>query len=180
MVRCFIAIDFNEEVMNEIERVEDLLSGIKFTGKLTEPENIHLTLKFLGEIDDDKVEEVKKRLQKVKFDGFEVGLGRTGVFHVRGNPKIVWLKLEGKELWDLQKKIDDTLEGLFVREERFMAHITVGRIKYVKDKKGFEEYVENLGIKKLKFKVKSFELKKSELFAIGPVYSTIEKYNLFG
>ena len=57
LTRAFIAIEFPDEVVKEIARVQELVSKIKFTGKLTELENLHLTLKFLGEISEEKVEE---------------------------------------------------------------------------------------------------------------------------
>src|SRR3989344_9350271 len=130
MVRVFICIDFNDEIVKELARIQDSIKNIKFTGKFTELENLHLTLKFLGEIDEDKVEEVKKRLDKVNVNEFEAKLGRMGVFSSNGNPRIVWIKVEGDGIWELQKKIDELLGGLFKKEERFMSHLTVARVKY--------------------------------------------------
>ena len=60
LTRAFIAIDFPSEIVKEIARVQELLGKVKFTGKITELENLHLTIKFLGEIDEKQVEEVKK------------------------------------------------------------------------------------------------------------------------
>lgn len=173
LTRTFICIEFSDEVVKEIARVQGLLSGVKFTGKTTELENLHLTLKFLGEIDDSKVEEVKKRLSGIKFSAMRLKLGKIGVFSRRGNPGIVWIKVEGKELYDLQKKIDEKLEGLFSVEERFMGHLTIARIKYVKDKKGFLSHIDSIHVKPVAFDVSEFKLKKSELKAIGPTYTDL-------
>jgi len=174
--RCFIAIEFSDEVIREIARIQELLVKTKFTGKLTELENLHLTLKFLGEIDDKKIEEVKKKLKTIKFSEMKLKLGKIGTFSIHGNPNIVWIKVEGKEIYDLQKKIDEALTGLFKPEERFMSHLTIARIKYVKDKKGFSERIDSIHVKSIEFGVSSFKLKKSELKPIGPTYSDIEAY----
>ena len=68
------------------------------------------------------------------------------------------------------------LKGMFKPEERFMSHLTIARVKYAKDKKGFVEAVKGIKTRDVKFKVDCFELKSSELKPLGPVYKTIEKY----
>lgn len=178
LTRCFIAIDFNDDVIKEIARVQELLGKKVFHGKMTEPENLHLTLKFLGEIDGLKLEKVRESLREIKFKGFIGHLGEIGTFSYHGNPRIVWIKVNGKEVWDLQKLIDVSLKDLFGLEERFMSHLTVARIRYAEDKEGFNEYVGKIGVKRIKFPVKSFKLMKSELDEIGPRYSVIEEYEL--
>ena len=180
LTRAFIAIDFSEidEVVKEVARVQDETEKIKFTGKLTELENLHLTLKFLGEIDNNKLEEVKKRLTEIKFKEMNLKLGEAGSFGFRGNHKIVWIKIEGEEIWELQKKIDSALEGLFKKEERFMSHLTIARVKYAENPEDFIRRVKKLGVKEIKFKIKEFKLKKSELKPLGPVYSDFEVYHL--
>jgi len=175
--RIFIAIDFSEEVIKEIARVQEVLGNVKLIGKMTELENLHLTLKFLGEIDDEKLERVRKRLKEVKFSEMELKLGVAGTFSFRGQPRIVWIKVMGKGIFELQKKIDDVLEGEgFGREERFMSHLTIARIKHVGDKTGFIDYVNGMGVKAVEFNVNEFKLKESELRRLGPVYKDLEIY----
>jgi len=181
--RIFIALDLPREVINEIKRVQEIINKKKlFDGKLVEPENLHLTLKFLGEINEDKIEEVKKRLRKIRFEGFESNLGEGGVFSskYKSYARVIWIKLEGKCVWELQKKIDEALDSLFEKEHRFMGHITLARIKRVYDRKGFLDYVCGVKVKKIKFKVDKFFLKKSERFPEGPVYEDLEEYKLSG
>lgn len=172
--RAFIAIDFPDEVIKEVARVQELAAKKKFQGKMTELENLHLTLKFLGEIDDRKLEEVKKRLTGIKFGGMELKLGKIGVFSFRGNPRIIWIKIEGKAIFELQGKIDEALKGLYEKEERFMSHLTIARVKYAKDKKDFLERMNNISTKAVKFRIDRFKLKKSDLRKMGPVYQDIE------
>lgn len=174
--RCFICIDFPDEVVKEVARVQEILQKTNFSGKLTELENLHLTLKFLGEIEENKVELVKERLRKTKFFEMELSLGEVGVFSFNRSPRIVWSKVNGKGIFELQKEIDNSLNDLFSKEERFMSHLTIARIKYVKDKIGFNNYVKNIKIKKIKFKISDFKLKKSELKSPWPVYRDLEEF----
>lgn len=175
--RAFICIDFSEEIIKEITRLQGLLDNkIKFIGKITEPENLHLTLKFLGEIDEGVLEEVEKRLAEIKFKKLDLHLDKIGAFSHRGMPRIVWVKIAGKEVFELQKKIDEALSGLFPREERFMSHATIARVKYIADLKYFFEYLKSLKIKKIKFVADGFKLKTSELRITGPVYKVLEEY----
>lgn len=176
--RVFVAVDFPSEVIEEVARVQEVLrSGVKFTGKPTELENLHLTLKFLGEIDDEKLEKVREKLKDVRFESFDARLESVGTFSFRGNPRIVWIKIGGRGIFELQERVDSLLSEVgFAREQRFMSHMTIARVKYVKDKKGFVDYVGGIGLKSLRFRVGEFKLKESELRAIGPVYSDVEVY----
>lgn len=178
MTRTFIAIDLPREAINEIKRIQDLVKKKTLvTGKFTEPENLHLTLKFLGEITEEQIEEVKKRLDEIKIPLFEGRLSELGVFSPNFI-KIIWVKFGGGGVFELQKEVDDKLNGLFKPEERFMSHITIARVKYVSDKKSFLEYLSSIKIKDIKFPVKNFYLMKSELTPNGPVYSELGKYEL--
>src|SRR3989344_5087917 len=125
---------------------------------------------------DEVIKEVEKRLGGIKLETMKLKLGKIGAFHILGKPRIVWIKIEGKEIWELQKKVDDALEGIFKREERFMSHLTIARLKYVKDKKGFDEYIKGVGIKDISFRVEDFYLMRSELLYLGPSYNIIKEY----
>ena len=178
-MRAFIAIDFPDEIVKEIARVQGVLGNYKFTGKVTELENLHLTLKFLGEVEEKKVEKIMERLRGMRFGEFEAKLAEIGTFSYDLNPRIVWVKVGGRGVFEMQKKIDEMMEKEgFAREERFMSHTTIARIKYAKDKKGFIEYVKNLGVKEVDFSVRSFKLMKSELREMGPVYTLLEEFIL--
>lgn len=176
LTRAFICIDFPDEVIKEVARVQEVLGNKIFTGKMTELENLHLTLKFLGEIDNKTLEKVKNELAKIDFKKFEAKLGGIGTFSSHGNPRIVWIKLNGEEVWILQKKIDDSLKELFKPEERFMSHLTIARVKYARDKADFINYVKNMRVKEVRFEINRFKLMSFDLRSTGPVYSIIEEY----
>jgi len=178
LTRCFICLELSREVIGYIEELDNQIKKKNlFAGKFTESENLHLTLKFLGEISDEKLEQVKKKLSEIKFKGFEVSLGEIGTFINRYN-SLLWIKLQGREIWGLQEVIDEQLKGLFEKEKKFMSHITIARMKKIFGKKEFLDYVKNIKVKKINFKVKEFILKKSELRPEGPVYDAIGVYVL--
>ena len=173
--RCFVALDFPREIVNEIKAIQKMIEKkFIFTGKFTEEVNLHLTLKFLKEIDDNKIKEVNEILRRVRLNCFEAKLGVTGVFSKK-LPKIVWVKING--VGELQENIDNCLRDLFKLENRFMGHVTIARIKYIKEKKEFVEYLKSIKGKS-KFIVDKFSLKESELFPEGPVYKDLEVFYL--
>ncbi len=172
-MRCFISIDIPKEIKKEIAKIQDSLP--EFEGKMTEIENLHLTLKFLGEIDEEKVEEVKKRLKEINVKSFKTEINSIGVFSERFI-RIIWLHLTNCN--ELQKEIDNALKDLFELEARFMSHLTIARVKNIKDKKKFLQELEKIKILGIRFVVGGFKLKKSELKPEGPVYSVLEEYKL--
>ncbi|MBS3128504.1 RNA 2',3'-cyclic phosphodiesterase [Candidatus Woesearchaeota archaeon] len=174
MTRCFISLDLPEPVVEEIKKIQETLQKQNlFKGKLTEKEHLHLTLKFLGEIDEEAVEKVKERLKEIKIKKFDAAINKIGIFspqHIR----IIWLQLEGAD--ELQKEIDDALQELFPKEHRFMGHITIARVRNIEDKKKLITFLENYdleNLKKQKIPVHEFFLKKSVLTPQGPSYSDL-------
>lgn len=172
-MRTFISIDLPEEVKNEIRKIQDKLP--EFFGKKTEVENLHLTLKFLGEIDEEKIEKIKKRLREINFKEFKVEIKEIGVFSEKFI-RIVWLHLDNCE--GLQKKVDESLADLFEREKRFMSHLTIARVKKIEDRKGFLKKLKEIKIFNVEFVADNFKLKESILTYDGPRYRIIEEYRL--
>lgn len=173
-MRIFIAIEIPEEVKREIIEIQKQLP--QFKGKLTEYENLHLTLKFLGEIERDKIEELKRRLMEIKFKSFETNLDKIGFFD-KGERGIIWIHLTNCD--DLQKEIDEKLKGLFPKEKRFMSHLTIARTKFIHHKKKFMEELKKIKIPAtLKFSIKEFVLEESILNENGPIYKDLERYKL--
>ena len=173
-MRCFIAIDLPEEIKKEIAKIQKQLPDFK--GKLTEKDNLHLTLKFLGEISDEQVNNIKEKLEKIKFNKFKAKLGGAGIFS-ENFIRIVWLELENCD--KLQKETDEKLKDLFKKEERFMSNLTIARVKSTKDKKLFIEALRKIQVKPSEFEVQGFALKKSTLTEKGPFYEDIARFNFY-
>ena len=142
------------------------------TCKIIDGENLHLTLKFLGEVDEKKLEKIKNKLRKIKLKLFESEIKDIGMF----SDRIIWLRITNCN--ELQKQVDEVLGDMFEKENRFMGHLTIARVKEIKDKKKFRDNIKKIKIPEMKFIVENFNLKKSKLGRPGPVYEVIEKYNL--
>ncbi|HIG95569.1 TPA: RNA 2',3'-cyclic phosphodiesterase [Candidatus Woesearchaeota archaeon] len=181
-IRCFIAIDLPQESIEEIQRIQTLIKKQNLVGgKYTAPEHLHLTLKFLGEISPEQVQAVQEKLKTLAFKRFDVHLGDVGIFsedsgdHIR----IIWIQLAGQGVGELQQAIDGSLKGLFPKEERFMSHITLVRVKKAKDKKALMVFLKT--IKAIPgphncLSVPGFVLKQSTLTLQGPLYKDLAFY----
>lgn len=86
------------------------------------------------------------------------------------------MKLKGAE--ELQKQVDESLKDLFKKEKQFMSHLTIARVKKVKNKESFISQIQKIKIPELNFLVKNFKLKQSHLSPRGANYSDIKAYNL--
>ena len=176
--RSFICFEMPSDVLKEIASIQEQLNKkLKFIGKTTELENIHLTLKFLGEINQETLEKTKKALSSINFSKSEAKLGRIEFFTYKKQPKIIWIKIIS-QISKLQKQIDSSLIDLFPKEERFMAHVTIARIKYIENINSAIEYIKHIKIRNLNFEISEFILKKSTLEPLQPEYKTIETYKL--
>jgi|TARA_Y100000310_G_scaffold159627_1_gene159328 2'-5' RNA ligase len=170
-MRVFIAIEIPKNLssyLRELQKEFRGLAKIKFT------HHFHMTLKFLGEIKEKQLQEVKEKLKNIKFKSFNTNLINLGVFPSNLRINVIWVGLTDIE--ELQKKIDETLIELFPNEQRFHSHLTLGRVKFVKHKK---ELLEKLKLKiEGEFEVKEFKLIESKLTKDGAKYITLESYEL--
>lgn len=149
-------------------------------GNFVEKENIHLTLKFLGNIPEEKIKDIEKKLSEIDFSSFGAHIGEIGFFPSQEHVKIVWVELLSDKTLPLKKLMDDTLDSLgFPPDNKeFNSHITIARIKEIKNKQYFFDKIKKLKIKKTDFNFKYFSLIKSELRRGGPVYKLIKKFEL--
>lgn len=180
--RGFIAAD-----VEATERLMDLKRSLGESGaqlKLVDLENIHLTLKFLGDTDEGLVEKIVE-IMKAAAEGvepFTMKLSGTGVFPNPNYMKVLWVGLENAEpLVSMARKIDNEVSRLgFKREKKAMhPHITVARVKGPRGKNQVQQILrdyrnEDFGSQY----VDRIRLKKSVLSREGPTYSTVEEVRL--
>jgi 2'-5' RNA ligase len=171
-MRLFVAIDLdNEDYFKQIQ-------GQLPETKATYPKVFHLTLKFLGET--DKQEEIIKALENIKFNHFRLKTTEIGVFPSENYIRVVWLGLEdNNDLKKLQEDIEKVLESFnFKKDHGFYPHITLARIKFIKqeEKKDFVEELKQIKFVEKEFDVKEFKLIKSELTGQGPIYEDAAKF----
>ena len=169
-MRAFIAIETPKEVNNILKEIQKKFEGsgkINFTN-----EPYHLTLKFLGEISENQCSQIIEILKTVKFKSFSLELTSLGVFPNENYIRVLWVGVKGEEVNLLQQQIDSKLSDIFGKDLRFHAHITLGRVKFVKSKAEMKELLKT-NVPNAKFEVKEFKLIKSELTPKGPEYKDI-------
>lgn len=174
-MRLFIAVDldFLKEFFQSLQKNIDLSSI-----KAILPKSCHLTLKFLGEVEDSKIDEVREKLGNVKFTPFEISFSHIGFFPNENYAKVIWLGLsENKGVLGLQNKIDISLNKLFPQEKDFHPHITLARVKFVKDKNAIKQ-LSNLKIEEKTTRIDSFKLIKSTLTGSSPFYEELASFQV--
>ena len=186
-IRAFIAVKLSPEIRDSLKDLQTQLRHRDLDVKWVEPENIHLTMKFLGDIRADKIEEIKGALaEAVSGCGrFDISLAGTGVFPDRKRPRVIWAGIrDGSEtLVKLAGRIEECMEICgFQRDDRgFTAHITIARVKEMHFPQQFFETAEKLKDREFgRMTVKKISLIKSTLTQKGPIYDTICKTEFRG
>ena len=184
-MRTFIAIELTDEIKNELARIQ---ARLKYAGgdvKWVEKDNIHLTLKFLGEVQEERIDDVVSKLEAVAkvSKPFEMTIKDTGAFPNIDYPRVIWAGLDkgAGESKEIAQKIDEGLEQLgFQKETRaFSPHLTIGRVRSSKNKLELKEKVLSAKIEKpLAQRVDSVILFKSELTSNGPIYTRLHASGL--
>jgi len=178
-IRSFIAVEIeNKEVLNKIIRVRDQIYSVAGDSiKPVEDENIHITIRFLGEIDQYTLNEMKKLLDQINMNRFLIHVKGLGGFPNLSRPRVLWVGVvEGSdELIKIRRFIDEKSRGLRIFEDQhqFHPHITIARVKTSIPSKASQilvSYVdEDFGFSE----VTKIVLKKSVLTPRGPIYSDL-------
>ena len=186
-MRTFIAVGISSEVRERIARIQAEFRKGDPDVKWVKPENVHITLKFLGEVSEDKLPAVieKTRLAVTRISNFRVHLSELGSFPNLKSPRVVWVGVsEGKEeLRNLNKKIEENLSYLgFAKEKReFSVHLTIGRVRSPRGKEKLVKKIEEMESSDVgEFSVDKVLVMESQLSSRGPTYRIIEEVNLKG
>ncbi|MEM3431470.1 MAG: RNA 2',3'-cyclic phosphodiesterase [Candidatus Micrarchaeia archaeon] len=177
-MRAFIAIEIPNEIKERlIQFQEEIKTRFKKEVKIVEPENLHFTLKFFPEIDENAVEKIKDTIKNIEFDAFEIKCRGLGVFPNENYIRVIWVGGDSNgKLEEIEKILLERLAAIgFKKEknEKFVAHLTLARVK---QKINFKDFL-------VKHKEKDFgsfmitkdmiKLKKSQLTPKGPIYSDL-------
>lgn len=175
--RIFIAIDLTNQLKEPIIKMqrEFMASGVDM--KPVEPENLHITLRFIGEVNKDLVEETKKRLASIKYNQFTMHIKGVGAFPSIERPRVIWVGVEegARDLMNLHDIIMRLTGDIGERDERdFVPHLTVARVKYVRNRDKYMEVIKRYSEADFGAQVvDSVRLKRSILTPKGPIYSDL-------
>ena len=180
-MRAFIAINLPKEIKEKIAQLKENFTQCDLAFKWVRPENVHLTLKFLGNIDEEQIIKIKEAISKVsgRFVAFEIRFNDFGFFPNKRKPRVFFVSTTSEELLkNIAVKLEEELEALgFEKEGRFKSHITLARIKNSKNIACLKEKVKNIHLNK-KLPINEITLYKSTLTKEGPVYKEIFKSSL--
>jgi len=181
-IRSFIAFDMqNEQVLNRLSVAQKLIIETGADLKLVAPQNIHVTVRFLGDTSPGMVEKVYEAMKKVQFTPFTIQIRGIGVFPNLNYPRVVWAGMtEGVEQL---KSIFDQLEpqlrllGFQADAYGFSPHLTIARVRSGTNKQRLAELVAKKGDYEFgSIKADCLKLKRSQLSPKGPTYSTVREF----
>ena len=190
-IRTFVAIQLPDDVRSALaalikELSQSGLSGVKFV----RPEGIHLTLKFLGNIETNRIEGIRKALTEAAGDSknFDLRLAETGVFPGRSSARVLWVGLAGdlEQLSALHSRTDDALASMgFARDRRGLnPHLTIGRLRerasVVDRKRATDALLRSQVATGREIPVRKLDFVQSTLFPDGARYKCIASIPLSG
>ena len=185
-MRSFIAVEVKDKDL--IQRFVELQSVLSSSGsdlKFVETQNLHFTLKFLGEISNSDEKIISEKLDELEFDSIQIRYNGLGVFPNQSRVSVVWVGLDqesGERLKKLAVAVREKLGGLKLGDERpFQPHLTIARVKSGLNRTRLVEIVNSMKDQNLGFdELKIVKLKKSTLTPNGPIYEDIHTVTLRG
>jgi 2'-5' RNA ligase len=179
-VRTFIAVELDHQLLPKVLELQRELLSVGADIKAVEPENIHFTLKFLGEISQSAVDEIMICMNKLDFSPFPIEVRGVGCFPNMRNPRVIWIGLSmGQDAFSrLSRQLDNCLGGIGFRSEgeKFTPHLTIGRVRSGRNRVPLSKKLgELLNAEVGKMAIGSVKLKKSTLTPRGPIYTTLHE-----
>ncbi len=180
-IRSFIAFDIEDEsVINNLYTVQNMLSNSGASLRMVKPENIHVTMRFLGNISPVMVEKIHEMIEKIVFSPFDIEIKGLGVFPNLRRISVVWagIRRGTEELRNIFYQLEPNLEALGFQpdDKGFSPHLTMARVRLSLNKvelinlvKDLENYEFGL------IKAKCLRLKRSVLTPQGPIYSVLKE-----
>lgn len=184
MPRSFIAIESNEKVRSQLSNVLNALEQTEADLKTVEPENIHLTLRFLGNVEENRLDPIKDAIRKVSTaDPFQIRVEGLGVFPKPSFIRVIWAGVSQgtDETVSLRRQLDQELAEIGHQSDNkeFTPHYTIARMKSGKAKDKVLNEIEKRAEEEFgEIQVEEIKLKKSELTPEGPIYTDLETFPL--
>ena len=172
-MRLFVCVWVPDTLRKKIEDFQQKMNPLPMKAKFVEISNLHFTITFLGEISDEKLPDLKNRLDaSVKnIEKFNVKIEELKVIPSNNYIRVIGLKVkDGEKIANLIKSVGESIGGKYYLEQK----ITLCRVKKVLDKKELQKFTEtNKNIKIGEFQVDAISLVRSKLTRSGPIYETV-------
>jgi RNA 2',3'-cyclic 3'-phosphodiesterase len=182
--RTFCAIELSDHVRAQLqEHIRRLREDYPLASvSWSKPENVHLTLKFFGNVPTPNLSKISTAASRVAkdFSSFQIRIGSTGVFPRRSRPQVLWIGVEDSSgrLSDLQQRLEEEFarEG-FAKEDRgYRPHLTIARLRRPEDARQLAEAHIQTKFSFIEVPVNEFVLFRSELSPKGSLYTVISKH----
>jgi 2'-5' RNA ligase len=176
-VRLFIAIEFSDDIKRLLNRLRTDIPGARWVPM----GQIHLTLAFLGEVDDITLKLLSERLTTIRSPGFQLRFSGTGCFPDRRRPRVLWVGLEPEpRLSELAERVRDAVTACNIpREERtFSPHITLARLKFPATREAFGFLDQSQQPEIPSVTVGEFILFQSQLTPQGAIHTPVRRFPL--
>ena len=180
MIRTFIAVDLSSEIRERIKGIHHQFAN--YALRLVDPELIHITIKFLGDVSEEKISPITDALSRVHCSPFDIDIEGIGVFPNMDYIRVIWVSAKG-DFRELHQEVETALKPLgFPPDNRkFTAHATLARGKRIpkEQKTSLKIKIAQLSDVKLgRMKVDCIRFKKSTLTPNGPIYETLHEVRL--
>jgi len=181
-IRSFIAFDLDDEaILRKIADVQRILAKTGADLKLVEPKNIHMTLRFLGNIMPSTVERIYAEMTKVQFTAFDVKISGVGAFPQLRYPRVLWVGITqgADQLRSIFEQLEPSLQTLgFAPDPKgFSPHLTIARVRSGRNREALVKCVgENANLEFGTIRAECLRLKSSDLTPRGPIYSTLKEF----
>jgi 2'-5' RNA ligase len=184
-MRLFVAIDLDWKVIENITSIQRKLTSHDFDLKMVEPENLHLTLKFLGDVQESQREQIENLISEATKDvrTFELSFHGIGYFGSARYMKVIWaaVKEGSQDFVNLAKALDSRLSFIRKEDHEPSPHLTIARVKSGRNADKLSREVNSLrDVKMGEVPVKEIRLKQSTLTPQGPIYSDVKIFPLKG
>ena len=186
-LRSFLAVELPPPMRSKIGDIQDRLRRSRADVRWVAVDRIHLTLVFLGNIEEEKITDISAAMESVtaRRRAFTLSVKGLGAFPSTRNPRVIWLGLDSwkENLLPMQQEIESTLESLGFEPEGkpFRPHLTLGRVKSLKSGEDLVDLMErDRGIDLGPFGVDRIILFRSDLRPTGPLYTPLAIRELMG
>ncbi|MHA1993904.1 MAG: RNA 2',3'-cyclic phosphodiesterase [Candidatus Hodarchaeales archaeon] len=180
MVRCFVCVEISDPM--NIQTIENVLAKLKLIKGIrpVKTNQLHLTLKFLGEISEKKLPRISEQLETIKIPSFSLKFSNIGCFPNNVRPRVIWTGISKgqQELTTLAQEVDTKLNeiGLPKEKRQFSPHLTLGRVKKLTEetkqdiRQFFQEMATLTGEEE---SIHQFTFKESTLTPTGAIYKDL-------
>lgn len=182
-MRAFIAIDLERNLAGHVKRMQESLRETGADVKFVEPENLHFTVKFLGEVSEQDLEGISRTVSHSVsgFKPFRIGIDGLAYFGSERHIRTIFLDVKGgrERLQEILSTVNEALDYIRHEDHKPRPHLTIGRVRSSKNREILLEKLRGLSYVKIgEMDVKFVKLKQSVLAKKGPAYSDVKAFEI--